>query len=43
MPNPLSDFGRTLPSPATVGGPARAGRLPALAVTAALAATGPGR
>jgi len=40
MPNPLSDFGRTLPSPATAGGPAKVGHLPALAVTVALAATG---
>lgn len=39
MPNPLSDFGRTLLLPARAGGLAQAGGLPALAVTA-LAATG---
>lgn len=43
MTNPLSDFGRTMPLPATAGGPAEADRLPALAVAAAFAATGPCR
>lgn len=43
MPNSLSDSGRILPLQSTAGGFAKDGRLPALAVTAALAATGPCR